>query len=206
MFFCTVLPASAAGAKTAATVSASARRSANQEPLLKITSPSRAALSRAASNIRRPPNPGPGHCSPDTRRANGSTTQVLGEQRRERVARDQEAALDELLGSFEAPVLVLDGHNVVVADGVQRRDEPRPVHLAEPGDARYLPADPARQRAVTVEALAPDLEILRVRVEDPLREVVNRPLVVDHQPHQVRRVEIEPEVRVRDRGEHLVPD
>src|SRR5215211_5478183 len=84
MFFCTVLPASAAGAKTAATVSASARRSANQEPLLKITSPSRAALSRAASNIRRPQNPGPGHCSLDTAKGNSSVDAALPASRVQR--------------------------------------------------------------------------------------------------------------------------
>ena len=45
-----------------------------------------------------------------------------------------------------------------------------------------------------------------MRVEDPVAEVVDRALVVDHQPDEVRRVEVQAEVRVGDRREHLVPD
>ncbi len=108
--------------------------------------------------------------------------------------------------ALEAAVLVLDRDHVVVADRVQRGDEPPPVDLAEAGQPRHLPADAAREGAVAVEAVAPDLEILRVRVEDAVGEVVDGALVVDLQPDEVRRVDVEPEVRVGDRREHLVPD
>ena len=37
-------------------------------------------------------------------------------------------------------------------------------------------------------------------------ELVDRPLVVDHQPDEVRRVEVEAEVVARDGREHLAPD
>src|SRR4051812_45805586 len=80
-----------------------------------------------------------------------------GDQRPQRVPRDQEAALDEVLVAFEAAVLVLDRDGVVVADRVQRGDEPRPVDLAEARHARHLPADAARERAVAVEAVAAHL-------------------------------------------------
>ncbi len=45
-----------------------------------------------------------------------------------------------------------------------------------------------------------------MRVEDPLAEVVDRALVVDLQPDEVRRVDVETEVGIRDRREQLVPD
>src|SRR5215213_4771163 len=70
------------------------------------------------------------------------------------VAREQEAALHELLVTLEAAVLVLDRDGAVVPDRVQRREEARPVDLAQAGQARHLPADPAAQRPVPVEPVA----------------------------------------------------
>jgi hypothetical protein len=101
---------------------------------------------------------------------------------------------------------VLDRDGAVVADGVQRRQESRPVDLAEAGQSRHLPADPAREGAVAMQPVAPHLEVLRMHVEDPIGEVVDGALVVDHQPDEVRRVEVQAEPLVGDRGEHLVPD
>src|SRR5262245_57409193 len=122
----------------------------------------------------------------------------LRDQRPQRLAGDQEAALHELLVALEAAILVLDGDHVVVADGVERGDEARPAHLAEAGQARHLPADPARERAVAVEAVAAYLEILRMDVQDPRPVVVDRALVVDLEPDEMRGVEVQPEVPVRD--------
>ena len=118
---------------------------------------------------------------------------------------NEEAALDELLVALEAPVLVLDRDPAVVADRVERGHEPRPVHFSEPGQSRHLPADPDGEGAVAVEPVSPDFQILRMHVEDPVGEVVDRPLAVDHQPHEVRGVEVQPEVRVRDRRRTSAP-
>ena len=49
----------------------------------------------------------------------------------QRVARDQEPALDQLHVALEGAVLVLDRDPAVVADGVERRAEAIPAHLAE---------------------------------------------------------------------------
>src|SRR5215211_5820927 len=131
---------------------------------------------------------------------------ALGDVRPQHVPCKQEAALDELLVALEATILMLDREHVVVADGVQGGDEATPLHLAEAGEPRHLPADPAGEGPVAVEPVAPHLEVLRMGVEDPVGIVVDGPLVVDHQPDEVRGVDVEPEVLRRDRGEHLVPD
>ena len=52
------------------------------------------------------------------------------------VASNQEAAFDELFVTLEPTVFVLDRKDEVVADGVERRDEPVPPHLAETGPRR----------------------------------------------------------------------
>ena len=81
-----------------------------------------------------------------------------------------------------------------------------PAHLAEPGQARHLPPDAGRQHAVLVEPVAVDLDVLGVHVEDPVGELVDRALVVDQLPDEVRRVEVEAEVGVGDDLEHPPPD
>ena len=43
--------------------------------------------------------------------------------------------------ALEAAILVLDAQHIVVADGVERADEAIPAHLAQPRQARDLPAD-----------------------------------------------------------------
>ena len=58
----------------------------------------------------------------------------------------QEAALDQVVGPLEVPVLVLDDDVAVVAGAVQRGEERRPVDVAEAGQARDLPADADRER------------------------------------------------------------
>src|SRR5262245_29821907 len=94
----------------------------------------------------------------------------------EDVAGEVEAADDELVAALEHAVLVLDDHRAVVADGIERGEEAVPLDLAEPGQARHLPAHPERQHAVLVEAVRPHLEVLRVHMEDPVAEVVDRAL------------------------------
>ena len=56
-----------------------------------------------------------------------------------------------------------------------------------------------------VETVAADLEILRVDVEDAGGVVVDDALVVDLEPDEMRRIEVEAEALGRDRLEHLVP-
>src|SRR6266508_1913967 len=130
----------------------------------------------------------------------------LHDARAEDVAREQEAALHELLVAFEPPVLVLDRDHAVIPDGIQGGEEARPVDLAEARKPRHLPPDAAAERPVPVEAVSTDLEILRMDVKDPVGEVVDRPLVVDHQPHEGRPVEVEPEMPRGQPLEHLLPD
>src|SRR5205085_4624891 len=66
----------------------------------------------------------PGRREPTDRPAGGPSSCHV---RAERVAGDQEAALDELEVAFEGAVLVLDRDHVVVADRVQRRKEAAPA-------------------------------------------------------------------------------
>src|SRR5213075_2601985 len=113
--------------------------------------------------------------------------------RAKRVTRDQEAAFYELVVALERAVLVLDGDDLVVADRVQSGKEALPADLAETRQPGHLPADPERQDAVAVQALAVDLHVLGVDVEDPVGVVVDDPLVVDHLPDEVRGVQVEPE-------------
>src|SRR4029450_8198899 len=69
---------------------------------------------------------------------------ALHDVRTQHVAREQEAALDELLVALEAPVLVLDREDVVVPHRVERGDEAVPLHLAEARQAGELPAEGPR--------------------------------------------------------------
>src|SRR5262245_27855872 len=68
------------------------------------------------------------------------------DQRPQRVARDQEAALDEILRGLERAVLVLDRDHEVVPLAVEGRDEPVPAHVAETRKPRHLPAHSERRR------------------------------------------------------------
>ncbi len=61
------------------------------------------------------------------------------------VAGQQEAALDELVGLLEVAILVLDDHVAVVAGAPQGGEQHAPVDVAEPRQARDLPADPERE-------------------------------------------------------------
>src|SRR5438874_1181345 len=122
------------------------------------------------------------------------------------VARDEEAALDQLFGLLERPVFVLDAYHVIVADRVQRADELVPPHFAQAWQTRNLPAHTQRQYTSLVELLTIYAHILGVHVEDAVAEVIRDPHIVNHLPDQVRWVEIEAEVRVRDDLPHLPPD
>src|SRR5205814_784888 len=109
----------------------------------------------------------------------------LNDQRPEVVAREQKPALHDLELALEAAVLVLDRDNPVVADRVQRAQEAVPTHLAEAGQARYLPAHAERQHSLVVEPVAIDLHVFRVYVEDARGELADRACVIDELPHQV---------------------
>src|SRR3954454_15731791 len=104
----------------------------------------------------------------------------LRDVRSEGLAREVEPADDELLAALESAVLVLDHDAAVVADGVERGEEAIPANLAEPRQPWHLPAHAERHHPMFVEAVPADLEVLRVHVEDPAAEVVDRSLVVDH--------------------------
>jgi FHS family glucose/mannose:H+ symporter-like MFS transporter len=129
----------------------------------------------------------------------------LDDERSQVVAREKESALHQLERALELSVLVLDRNHPVVVDGVERGHEPVPAHLAKPGQARHLPSHPERQHAVLVEAVAVDLHVLGVDVEDPGGEVAHSARVVDELPDQVRGVEVQAEVFVRDDLEQLSP-
>src|SRR5438034_9144660 len=101
---------------------------------------------------------------------------------------------------------MFDAYHVIVAYGVQSADKLVPPHLAQAGQAWDLPAHTQRQDASLVELLAIDAHVLRVHVEDAGAEVVHNAHVVDHLPDEVRWIEIEAEVRVRDNLPHPPPD
>src|SRR2546423_9535784 len=65
----------------------------------------------------------------------------LHDQRPERVAGDEKAALHKLRRALELAVLVLDGNHPVVSDRVERADEAVPPDLAQAREPWHLPAD-----------------------------------------------------------------
>src|SRR5436309_4086666 len=124
----------------------------------------------------------------------------------EYVAGQQESALDEVLVAFERAVFVFDRDRSAVTDAVQRRNEPVPADLAETRQPRDLPAHAGRHDAVLEQAVPVDLHVLGVDVMDPRPELPDRPLVVDELPHEVRRIEVQPEVVGVDDLEQPAPD
>src|SRR4051812_42453780 len=110
----------------------------------------------------------------------------------EDVPGDQEPLLDLLVAPLEPPVLVLDDAVALVALAVQLAVHDAPVDLAEPGDARDLPADAHRHDSALVEAVAVDHQVLRLVVKDVLAELLQEAPDVDHLEDQVARVEVEP--------------
>src|SRR6478735_588016 len=156
--------------------------------------------SRPRKPLRRPA------AAASCRRPGSARAYASVEVRAERGARDEEAALDEVVGLLEGPVLVLDRDDAVVADPVELREEAVPSHLAESWEAWDLPAHAERDDAVAVEAVAVDLHVLRVDVEEPRGVVADDALVVDPEPNEMGRVEVEAEAGRRDDREHLVPD
>src|SRR6478736_2829698 len=111
----------------------------------------------------------------------------------EDTARQDETSLDALIRALEIAVLVLDDHIAVVPGAIERGEHDAPVHLAEPGQSRDLPADPLREDAPFVEALAVDHQVLGLDVKDVRTELADETRDVDHLEDQVRRVEIEPD-------------
>ena len=91
----------------------------------------------------------------------------------------------ELVGLLEVAVLVLDDHVAVVAGAPQRGEQGAPVDVAEPGQARDLPADAHREDAALVEALAIDHQVLGLDVEDVRPELADEARDVDHLEDQV---------------------
>src|SRR6187401_202595 len=108
-------------------------------------------------------------------------------------AREDETSLDALVGAFEIAVLVLDDDVAVVPRPIERREHRAPVDLAEARQSRDLPADPLREDAALVEALAIDHQVLGLHVQDVRAELADETRDVDHLEDQVRRVEVEPD-------------
>src|SRR6478609_2829282 len=113
--------------------------------------------------------------------------------RSEHPAREAETSLDALVRALEIAVLVRDDHVPVVPRAIERREQDAPVHLAEAGQSRDLPADPLREDAAFVEALTVDHQVLGLHVEDVRAELADETRDVDHLEDQVRRVEVEPD-------------
>ncbi len=125
-------------------------------------------------------------CAATSRSAAGRGRPTASDDvRRDSVLGEEEAGLDLLVGALELAILVLDDDGVVVAGPVEGADEPVPAHLAEPRQARDLPAHAGRQHAAVVEPVAVDLHVLGVDVVQARAELAHDPLVVDHLPDEV---------------------
>jgi hypothetical protein len=96
---------------------------------------------------------------------------------------------------------VLDDHVAVEARSPQAGEQRGPLDVAEPGQARDLPADPEREHAAFVEGLPVDRQVLGLHVEDVRPELPDEPRDVDHLQDEVRRIEVEP-----DRAAPLLED
>ena len=106
---------------------------------------------------------------------------------------DQEAALDQLIGLLEAPILVLDDAVAVVPHAIQVGEDFAPIRVTQTGQARNLPAHARDKRAALVEAVTVDEHVLGLEMEDVRAELADETALVDHQPDQVRRVVVEPD-------------
>src|SRR4029079_2649124 len=81
----------------------------------------------------------------------------------------------------------------VVTGPPEGAEEVRPVHVAEAGQTRDLPAQLCREDAALVESLSVDREVLRLDVQDVRPELPDETRNVDHLEDQVARVEVEPD-------------
>src|SRR3954452_3195723 len=113
--------------------------------------------------------------------------------RAEDVAREQEPALDEVVGLLEIAVLVFDDHVAVVPGTPESCEQRSPLDVAETGQAWHLPADAHREDAALVQPFTVDPEVLRLDVEDVRSELPDEARDVDHLEDQVGRVEVEPD-------------
>ena len=107
--------------------------------------------------------------------------------------------------TFEIRVLVLDRDDVVVPGSPYSAATKRGQSTSpRPGSRGTSQPMPDEKVPLLYEPVAVDPHILGVHVEMRRAEVVDRALDVDHLPDQVRRVEVETEVLIGDRREHLV--
>src|SRR4051812_32134283 len=126
---------------------------------------------------------------------------LLGNVWTQDVACEQETPLDQGVGRFEAPILVLDDAVAVIADAVEVAEDLGPRRVAQAGQARDLPADARRHGAALIQTVAVDLNVLGLEMEYVVAELADEAALVDHQPDQVRRVVVEP-----DRAAPLLDD
>src|SRR5262249_18342411 len=111
---------------------------------------------------------------------------------------DEPAGFFCSLRAFHVRVLPLDGEDALIADRVQRPNDPLPVQPSPPRTSR-IPATPRiivgkirpQQPGPAVEG---DYDVLDVDVEDRVRELAQERDGVDPLPVQVRWVEEEAEL------------
>ena len=114
--------------------------------------------------------------------------------RPEHIAGKQETALDQLVAALELPVLMLDDDRPVIASAVECGKYDAPVNIAQARHARNLPSHAGRDATALVEAVAVDHHVLRLHVQDMGTELADEASLVDHQPDQMRRIVVEPDI------------
>src|ERR671912_190113 len=87
-------------------------------------------------------------------------------ERPEHVSGDQEALLYLLVRALEPAILVLDDAVALVTLAIELPVDDPPVDLAEPRDARDLPAHAEAEDTALVEPVAVDHEVFRLIVQD----------------------------------------
>src|SRR5687767_1533738 len=118
----------------------------------------------------------------------------LFDVRTQHIAGKQESALDQLVAAFELPVLMLDDDRAVISSAVECGEYDAPVNITQARHARNLPPHAGRDAPALVETVAVDHHVLRLHVQDMGPELADEAGLVDHQPDQMRRVVVEPDI------------
>src|SRR5437870_2927655 len=89
------------------------------------------------------------------------------EERPQHIPGHRERALPAFQRPAEGVILDLDTNGAAITGLHQRAHEPGPIHLAIAGDARLMPLEREREDTDIVDAVAADLHVLGVEVEQP---------------------------------------
>jgi hypothetical protein len=107
-------------------------------------------------------------------------------------------------------ILVLHRDDTVIAASLQGRHHPAPVDLSQardavppPAAAPRLPVDQLAEHAVLVAGVCEHLDVLGLHVQNPVGVLLQRGDRVDAEPHQVRRVVVQPEPEVAEPAPEL---